>query len=243
VTNADTTMLIRLDQVGQTYLGGDLTVHALQGITLDIARGEFVAIIGQSGSGKTSLLDILGCLRRPSEGEYWLENRPINILDDSDLSGIRNRFIGFVFQSFHLLPRKTAVQNIELPLQYAGIPQVERRTRAMELLNAVGLDRRGHHYPTQLSGGQQQRVAIARALANQPSLLLADEPTGNLDSQSGREILKLFDRLHTQGHTIILVTHDSDVAARADRRVIIRDGRVDRDDAAPDVTTSAIGVD
>jgi len=217
-------MLIRLENIGKTYCSGPVEVRALQGITLSIERGEFVAVVGQSGSGKTTLLDILGCLSRATSGEYWLEGRLVSSLSDRDLADIRNRQIGFIFQNFQLLPRKTALQNIELPLQYAGRPAFERRPRALEALRSVGLENRVDHHPNQLSGGQQQRVAIARALINQPALLLADEPTGSLDTRSGEEILELLHRLHRHGHTIVLITHARELAETADRIVMLRDG-------------------
>ncbi len=219
-------MLIRLHNIGKTYRTGGGDVQALQGIDLSIDRGEFVAIIGQSGSGKTTLLDILGCLSRPTEGDYWLDDRAVGSLSDRELAVVRNQQIGFIFQIFHLLPRKSALHNVELPLQYAGIPAQERRRRAIETLRLVGLQDRLAHWPNQLSGGQQQRVAIARALVNRPALLLADEPTGSLDTRSGREILEILVQLHRNGQTILLVTHERDLAEKSGRVVTLLDGRI-----------------
>lgn len=226
-------MLVRLTGIGKTYRSGALAVQALQGVSLTIERGDFVAIIGQSGSGKTTLLDILGCLSRPSEGEYRLGDRLVSALSDAELAEIRNRQMGFIFQSFHLLPRKTALQNVELPLQYAGVPADERRARALAILEQVGLGDRLTHHPNQLSGGQQQRVAIARALVTRPSLLLADEPTGSLDSRSGREILDMLRSFHRDGQTIVLVTHTRELVETADRLITISDGRVVSDEGRP----------
>jgi ABC-type lipoprotein export system ATPase subunit len=223
-------MLVRLERIGKTYRSGALAVPALRHITLTIERGEFVAIIGQSGSGKTTLLDILGCLSRPTEGEYWLAGKPVASLEDRELAAIRNRQMGFIFQSFHLLPRKTALHNVELPLQYAGLPAEERRAGALAMLERVGLGDRIAHYPNQLSGGQQQRVAIARALVTRPALLLADEPTGSLDSRSGREIIEMLQALHRGGQTIVLITHAGELAQMADRIITISDGEVRSDE-------------
>jgi putative ABC transport system ATP-binding protein len=223
-------MLIRLEQVGKTYRTGSIDIAAIQKIDLTIEAGEFVAILGQSGSGKTTLLDVLGCLSRPTEGQYWLDDVLVSSLTDPDLAAIRNRKIGFVFQSFHLLARKTALENVELPLQYAGVSARDRRGRALEALSSVGLADRRTHFPNQLSGGQQQRVAIARALINHPSLLLADEPTGSLDTQSGRDILDLLLALHRQGQTVVLITHERDLATSAQRLVTLRDGRTISDE-------------
>ena len=208
---------------------GDETVYALAGVDLFIGRGEHVAIIGPSGSGKSSLMNILGGLDRPTEGVYAFEGEPVGQYDDDQLAGWRNRRIGFVFQSFQLLPRLTALQNVELPMIYAGISPAERRERAIAMLTKVGLGDRKGHRPTQLSGGQQQRVAIARALANEPDLLLADEPTGALDQHTGQEVLKLFEELNADGLTLILVTHDHEVAARAKRQVSFLDGHIVKD--------------
>ncbi len=223
-------MLIDLRAVTKTYQAGHVAVHALKSINLNIDQGEFVAIIGQSGSGKTTLLDILGCLSHPTNGEYWLDQENTNTLTESQLTAIRNQKIGFVFQTFHLLPRKTALDNVQLPLMYAGVPRSAQRSRACELLATVGLEDRMMHYSNQLSGGQQQRVAIARALANRPALLLADEPTGNLDSQSGKDILDMFESLHRNGQTIVMITHDLIIAQRADRRITLADGRITSDE-------------
>jgi putative ABC transport system ATP-binding protein len=226
----DSRPLIHLDHVGMTYRSGVLEVRALDDISLSIAHGEFVAIVGQSGSGKTTLLDILGCLNRPTEGRYRLDGRAVESLDDAELARVRNRHIGFVFQAFHLLPRKTALQNVELPLHYTGVPSAERRERALEALRLVGLSDRVTHQPNELSGGQQQRVAIARALVNRPDLLLADEPTGSLDTRSGQEILDLLLDRHRHGQAVVLVTHERRLAEAADRIITLSDGRVVSDE-------------
>lgn len=223
-------MLIQLQNVSKIYRAGSVEVQALREVNLSVRRGEFVAIVGQSGSGKTTLLDILGCLSRPTKGEYWLEGRPVGSLNDGDLALVRNRHMGFVFQTFNLLPRKTALQNVELPLQYAAVRVKERRQRALEVLRLVGLEDRMAHWPNQLSGGQQQRVAIARALVNRPTLLLADEPTGSLDSRSGAEILRILQDLHRKGQTILLVTHERMLAEAAERVIALRDGQVMADE-------------
>lgn len=224
-------MLITLRHINKVYTTGEVAVQALDDLNMEIEQGEFVAIIGQSGSGKTTLLDILGCLSQPTSGDYWLHESHINTLSDRELTQIRNRQIGFIFQTFHLLPRKTALENVQLPLMYARATPTQQQNRAQELLIRVGLQHRMHHHSNQLSGGQQQRVAIARALANQPALLLADEPTGNLDSQSGNEILTIFDELHHQGQTIVMITHDPLIAQRADRRITLLDGRILTDES------------
>lgn len=218
--------LITLRNIRKVYKTGALEVPALINLTLNIEKGEFVAIIGQSGSGKTTLLDILGCLSHPTSGEYRLDGDNVNRLPDSQLASIRNEKIGFIFQTFHLLPRKTALENVQLPLMYARTPRAIQQDRASELLTMVGLKDRLYHYNNQLSGGQQQRVAIARALANRPALLLADEPTGNLDSQSGNDILTVFEQLHQQGQTIIMITHDPLIAQRAERCINLLDGKI-----------------
>ena len=223
-------MLIILRNINKIYKVGDIEVPALINLTLNIEQGEFVAIIGQSGSGKTTLLDILGCLSHPTNGEYWLDVDNVNILPDSQLTAIRNKKIGFIFQTFHLLPRKTALENVQLPLMYARATRAIQHDRAKELLTMVGLKDRMHHYSNQLSGGQQQRVAIARALANRPALVLADEPTGNLDSQSGNDILTVFEKLHQQGQTILIITHDPLIAQRAKRRITLLDGKIVSDE-------------
>ncbi len=230
--------LIRLDHVGQVYRNGSLEVRALNNVELRIAQGEFVALIGQSGSGKTTLLDIIGCLSRPTTGTYWLNGRSVGSLSDGDLAAIRNQQVGFIFQSFHLLPRKTALMNVELPLQYRGVAPSERHRRASEILRDVGLEDRMHHLPNQLSGGQQQRVAIARALVNRPALLLADEPTGSLDSRSGEEILHLLRRLNQGGQTILLVTHARELAEIAGRLITLRDGEIISDEQIPGGTSA-----
>ena len=210
-------------------MGGE-TVRALAGVSFAVARGEYLAIMGPSGSGKTTLMNLLGCLDTPSRGEYWLDGELVSGLTERDLARVRNREIGFVFQTFHLLPRATTLRNVELPLLYAGVPAAARRERASAALERVGLADRVHHKPNELSGGQRQRVAVARALVTHPALLLADEPTGNLDSRTGEDILGLFEALHAEGHTIVVVTHDSDVAARAARCIVLRDGLIASDE-------------
>jgi putative ABC transport system ATP-binding protein len=209
-------------------MGGEI-VHALRGLDLNIRRNEYVAIMGPSGSGKSTLMNLIGCLDTPSQGEYWLNGHRVSELADDALARIRNKEIGFVFQTFNLLPRATALQNVELPLVYAGLGRKERRSMAEDALSKVGLKDRMAHRPNELSGGQRQRVAIARALVNQPSILLADEPTGNLDSTTGEEIMGLFGALHSSGQTIVLVTHEADIAAHARRQVHIFDGRIAKD--------------
>jgi putative ABC transport system ATP-binding protein len=208
---------------------GSERILALQGVTLEIRRNEYVAIMGPSGSGKSTMMNVLGCLDTPSAGEYWLNGEEISRFTDDALARVRNREIGFVFQTFNLLPRATALHNVELPLVYAGVRARERRERAGAALEQVGLAERMHHRPNELSGGQRQRVAIARALVNQPSILLADEPTGNLDSVTSEEIMEVFAALHAAGQTVIMVTHEPDIAARAQRIVVLRDGRVESD--------------
>ena len=222
--------MIGIEGLTKTYVMGDDVIQALAGVSLDIGRGEHVAIVGPSGSGKSTLMNVLGGLDRPTSGVYRFEDDPVAEYDDDELADFRNRRIGFVFQSFQLLPRLTAVQNVELPMIYAGLPPKERRERAVELLERVGLGNRLMNKPTQMSGGQQQRVAIARSLANQPDLLLADEPTGALDQATGREVLALFDELNAQGLTLCIVTHDANVAARAKRRIAFEDGHIVSDD-------------
>jgi putative ABC transport system ATP-binding protein len=223
--------IICTDNLWKTYdMGSEQQVHALRGVNLQIQRNEYVAIMGPSGSGKSTLMNLIGCLDSPSEGRYWLNGQQVSELDDDELARIRNKEIGFVFQTFNLLPRATALHNVELPLIYAGTPAEERIERAKGSLRAVGMEGRMHHKPNELSGGQRQRVAIARALVNRPSIILADEPTGNLDSQTGNEIMALFDRLHGEGNTIVLVTHENDIAEYAHRVIHIRDGVVSRDE-------------
>jgi putative ABC transport system ATP-binding protein len=209
---------------------GAVAVDALCGVSFEIERGEYVAIMGPSGSGKSTLMNLIGCLDTPTRGFYWLNGRLVSELSDDELAYIRNKEIGFVFQTFNLLARATALHNVELPLIYNGTPAAERLAKAKEALSKVELADRMHHKPSELSGGQRQRVACARALVNNPSLILADEPTGNLDSTTGEEIMKLFDRLHAAGNTIVLVTHERDIAAHAHRIIHIRDGRIDRDE-------------
>jgi putative ABC transport system ATP-binding protein len=222
----ETAQLIEMHELTRVYQLGPQEIYALRGVDLIIAPGEYVAIMGPSGSGKSTLMNIIGCLDRPTSGRYLLDGVPVESMTEDELAAIRNKKIGFVFQTFNLLARTTALQNVELPLVYARIPRQERRKLAEEALAAVGLEDRMHHQPNELSGGQRQRVAIARALVNGPSLLLADEPTGNLDSQTGREILDLFRDLHQRGNSIIMVTHEDDVAREAKRIIHIRDGRI-----------------
>ena len=219
-------MLIRTDNITKSYLAGAVDVRALNGVTLTIEKGEYVALMGPSGSGKSTLMHLLGCLDTPTSGHYWFNDRDISTLDDIELARLRNREIGFVFQSFNLLPRLSAQSNVQLPMLYAGVPVRERSTRAAELLEMVGLKDRMTHNPNELSGGETQRVAIARAFANRPSVVLADEPTGNLDSRTGVEIMRLFGSLAEQGNTIILVTHDQAVAGHARRTIRLSDGQI-----------------
>lgn len=223
--------MIELNNITKSYdMGGAEEVHALQGVTLTIQKNEYVAIMGPSGSGKSTLMNIIGCLDTPSSGQYIFNGVNVSEMSDNELARVRNREIGFVFQTFNLLPRSNALHNVELPLIYAGQPAAERRKRAEETLRHVQLGDRAHHKPNELSGGQRQRVAIARALVTNPSIILADEPTGNLDSKTGEEIMILFEELHRQGNTIILVTHESDIAEHAHRIIRIRDGKVASDD-------------
>jgi putative ABC transport system ATP-binding protein len=223
--------LICAEDLWKTYdMGSEQQVHALRGVNLRIHRNEYVAIMGPSGSGKSTLMNLIGCLDTPSKGRYWLNGELVSELDDDQLARIRNKEIGFVFQTFNLLARATALHNVELPLIYAGVPAAEREERARAALKAVGMETRMMHKPNELSGGQRQRVAIARALVNNPSIILADEPTGNLDSQTGNEIMALFERLHEQGNTIVLVTHEHDIAEHARRIIYVKDGQVERDE-------------
>jgi putative ABC transport system ATP-binding protein len=218
--------LIRTERLSRRYRMGRETVEALRAVDLEIGRGEYVAITGPSGSGKSTLMNILGCLDTPSEGRYWLNDQLVSEMRDGQLAHVRNREIGFVFQSFALLPRASALQNVELPLLYARVPRRDRGRRAVEALERVGLADRASHRPAELSGGQRQRVAIARALVTRPSLLLADEPTGNLDTVTGEDILALFDDLHRTGNTVVVVTHEAEVAARSQRTLRVLDGRI-----------------
>jgi putative ABC transport system ATP-binding protein len=221
--------LIETQDLWKTYVMGSEEIHALRGVSIQIERGEYVAIMGPSGSGKSTLMNLIGCLDTPSKGSYLLNGKQVSQMNDNELASIRNEEIGFVFQTFNLLPRATALHNVELPLVYAGVPAKDRQDRAKVALQKVELGERMTHRPNELSGGQRQRVAIARALVNNPSILLADEPTGNLDSKTGAEIMQLFERLHKAGNTIVLVTHEPDVAAFAYRAIHIRDGQVEND--------------
>ncbi len=221
--------ILAVRDLKKTYIMGATEVNALQSITLDIFKNEYVALMGPSGSGKSTLMNLLGCLDTPTSGEYYLNGINVSTMSDSELAEVRNKEIGFVFQTFNLLPRLSALENVALPLVYAGVSRTKRLERAREVLEAVGLGDRTHHKPNELSGGQRQRVAIARALVNNPSIILADEPTGNLDSKTSLEIMNIFGELHRQGNTIILVTHEADIAAYAHRTVRLRDGLVESD--------------
>jgi putative ABC transport system ATP-binding protein len=221
--------LIETRDLWKTYVMGSEEIHALRGVSIEIQRGEYVAIMGPSGSGKSTLMNLIGCLDTPTKGSYLLNGKQVGDMNDNELARIRNEEIGFVFQTFNLLPRASALHNVELPLVYAAVPSKDRQVRARAALEKVELSERMNHRPNELSGGQRQRVAIARALVNNPSILLADEPTGNLDSKTGNEIMGLFDRLHAAGNTIILVTHEADIAAYARRAIHLRDGQVEKD--------------
>jgi len=221
--------IISVEGVTKHYSLGTQTVEALRGITFKIQKGEFLAIMGPSGSGKSTLMNIIGCLDSPTHGSYFLNNHEVSTLDGDELAGIRNKEIGFVFQNFHLLARNSALDNVMLPLKYAGVEKAEQVKRAKAALSQVGLESRMDHQPSELSGGQQQRVAIARALVNNPSILFADEPTGNLDSQTGHDVMQLFHNLHSQGQTIILITHENEVAEEAQRTIFIKDGLIESD--------------
>jgi putative ABC transport system ATP-binding protein len=224
-------VIIKTEDLWKTYdMGEAIAVHALSGVSFEIERGEYVAIMGPSGSGKSTLMNLIGCLDTPTRGRYWLNQHQVSELTDDELAYIRNKEIGFVFQTFNLLSRATALHNVELPLIYAGVPAEERLEKAAEALRKVDLADRVHHKPNELSGGQRQRVAIARALVNNPSIILADEPTGNLDTATGEEIMRVLDRLHAAGNTIVLVTHEHDIAAHAHRILHIRDGKIARDE-------------
>jgi putative ABC transport system ATP-binding protein len=225
-------LVIDIQNITKDYVMGEETVHALRSVSLQIHRNEYIAIMGPSGSGKSTLMNMLGCLDTPTSGHYEFNGRDVSIMDDDELAAIRNREIGFVFQTFNLLPRADSLRNVELPLIYAGIDPEKRRERAAQVLRDVGLGDRLHHKPNELSGGQRQRVAIARALVNNPSIILADEPTGNLDSKTGEEIMALFEDLYKRGNTVILVTHEADIARHARRTVRLRDGLIESDDGA-----------
>jgi putative ABC transport system ATP-binding protein len=238
---ADTgSTLIELKDLAREYNVGGEQVHALDGVTLSISRGEWVAIIGQSGSGKSTLMNVIGCLDTPTRGSYLLNGKDVARMGDDELAAIRNKEIGFIFQNFQLLPRETALANVELPLVYRGASAKERRAKAIEAMEKVKLEHRMHHKPTELSGGQRQRVAIARALAGEPSLLLADEPTGNLDSATGEEIVRLFEEPHRAGHTIVLVTHEPRLAARCPRAIRLSDGKVVGDGPGAEVAFAGL---
>lgn len=231
--------VISVDSLRKTYVMGSQEIHALKSITVDIHRNEYVALMGPSGSGKSTLMNLLGCLDTPSEGDYILNESNVSQLTDSELAEIRNKEIGFVFQTFNLLPRLSSLENVALPLVYAGLSRAKRLERAQEVLEMVGLGERVHHKPNELSGGQRQRVAIARALVNKPSIILADEPTGNLDTKTSVEIMEIFEQIHNQGNTIILVTHEPDIAEHAHRIIRLRDGLVETDLRNEKIITAA----
>ena len=235
--------LIELKNITKTYHLGEIDVPVLKGVSLSIARGEWVALMGVSGSGKSTLMNILGCLDRPTSGEYWLDEEEISKLNSDERAHVRNRKLGFVFQNFNLLPRTSALENVMIPLTYTeqSVPEKQAKERARAMLERVGLADRMHHYPSQLSGGQQQRVAIARALINTPPILFADEPTGNLDSRTSEEVLAMFEKLHDDGQTIIMVTHEADVARHAKRSIRIHDGRIAGGPAGADEPHAAVG--
>ena len=223
-------IVIRTYDLWKTYIMGDQEINAVSGVDIEIKRGEYVAIMGPSGSGKSTLMNLIGCLDTPSKGQYFINGNLVSEMSDDDLARIRNKEIGFVFQTFNLLPRATSLHNVELPLIYSGMPSDVRLEKARMAMRAVDLEKRMHHKPNELSGGQRQRVAIARALVNNPSILLADEPTGNLDTATGNEIMALFERLYTQGNTIVLVTHEHDIALHAHRIIHVRDGKIEKDE-------------
>ena len=223
-------IVIRTYDLWKTYIMGDQEINAVSGVDLEIHKGEYVAIMGPSGSGKSTLMNLIGCLDTPTRGEYYISGRLVSSMSDDELARIRNKEIGFVFQTFNLLPRATSLHNVELPLIYSGMPSEQRLERAKMAMRAVDLEKRMYHKPNELSGGQRQRVAVARALVNNPSILLADEPTGNLDTATGNEIMALFERLYQQGNTIVLVTHEHDIALHAHRIIHVRDGKVEKDE-------------
>jgi putative ABC transport system ATP-binding protein len=231
--------VIRVEEVSKTYRLGEISVHALRGVSLTIQRGDFVAIMGSSGSGKSTLMNILGCLDVPSRGRYRMDGVDVSSLDEDDLSDLRNHKLGFVFQSFNLVPRTSAIANVELPLAYAGLARPERRRRAAAALDAVGMSNRLHHLPSELSGGQQQRVAVARAIVTNPALILADEPTGNLDTHSTEDVLAIFTRLNDEGRTVVLITHEPEVAAQARRVIRLSDGEIVEDRLNPVLAATA----
>jgi putative ABC transport system ATP-binding protein len=226
-------IVIRTYDIWKTYVMGDQVINAVSGVDIEIRRGEYVAIMGPSGSGKSTLMNLIGCLDSPTKGEYYINGRLVSKLVDDELAEIRNKEIGFVFQTFNLLPRASSLHNVELPLIYNGTPPAQRIEKAKQALRQVDLEKRMDHKPNELSGGQRQRVAIARALVNNPSIILADEPTGNLDTATGNEIMALFERLHKEGNTIVLVTHEHDIALHAHRVIAVRDGKVERDEVIP----------